>query len=221
MGAFIGALIPALCSKWLGRKKLLAIAGAFFLLGGTLQTGATYPDLGMIYSGRVIAGLGVGMISNTAPVFVAECAPAHLRGLMMSAFELFLVSGGMLAYWTVYGCSIHIPEVSKQWRIPLSLQITLAALVIISSFLVCESPRWLAKKGDYDEAIKSLVFLRGANADSNEILMEIAEIKAQIAEEIAQINGRSIKEFLTKKNFQRLVWAVSVGFWAMWCGKFI
>jgi MFS family permease len=67
----------------------------------------------MIYVGRAIAGFGVGMISNTAPVFVAECSPKQLRGIMMAAFETFLVSGGMIAYWTVYGCSLHMHPTLK------------------------------------------------------------------------------------------------------------
>jgi len=105
LGAFIGAFVPPLFSQWLGRKKLLALLGLSSFWVVYFRRLATYPNLGMIYGGRVVAGLGVGMISNVAPVFVAECAPKHLRGLMMSAFELFPRLGGMLAYWTVYGCS--------------------------------------------------------------------------------------------------------------------
>ena len=217
-GAFFGALAPPLASKFVGRKVLLAIAGVFFLLGGILQTAAQGPSLGMIYGGRVVAGLGVGMISNVAPVFVAECAPKELRGPMMSLFGMFLVSGGMLAYWTTYGCSVHLPVESKQWRIPLSLQIILAALVIISSFFIPESPRWLAKQDRYQEASNTLAYLRGAPANSAEIADEMAEIRAQIQEEVAATQGRSIREVFELHNFIRLLWALGVGLFAMWCG---
>lgn len=172
----------------------------------------------MIYGGRVLAGFGVGIISNTAPVYVAECAPKELRGLMMSIFEMFLVSGGMLSYWATYGCSMHIPAVSKQWRTPLSLQIILAALVVLSSFGICESPRWLAKQDRWDEAATTLAYLRGAEVSDLEIVEELAEMRAQIDEELALTNGRSIKEMFTPKNFQRLVWGLSVAVFAMWCG---
>ncbi|RDW76088.1 sugar transporter-2 [Coleophoma crateriformis] len=217
-GAFFGAIVPALFSRWIGRRHLLAVAGGFFLLGGTLQTAAQAPSLAMIYAGRVLAGFGVGMISNTAPVFVAECAPKELRGVMMSMFEMFLVSGGMLSYWTTYGCSVHLPATSKQWRIPLSLQIILAALVVLSSFGICESPRWLAKKGRWDEAASTLAHLRGAAVGDLEIIEELAEMRAQLDEEVAQTNGRSIKEMFTPKNFQRLLWGLTVALFAMWCG---
>jgi MFS family permease len=217
-GAFFGSIIPAVVSKWIGRRYLLAMAGFFFLIGGILQTAAQTPSLSMIYAGRVLAGFGVGMISNTAPVFVAECSPKHLRGIMMGAFEMFLVSGGMLAYWSVYGCSLHMKPTSKQWRTPLSLQIILAILVMVGALVACESPRWLAKQGNWDAAIKSLCNLRGSKEDDPEIVKEMAEIRAQIEEELALTNGRSIQEMFTKKNLQRLLWGMTVALFAMWCG---
>lgn len=83
LGAFIGALIPPFTSKFVGRKPLLALAGFLFMLGGILQTAASGPTLGMIYGGRIVSGFGVGIISNVAPVFVAECAPKELRGILV------------------------------------------------------------------------------------------------------------------------------------------
>jgi MFS family permease len=85
-GAFFGTFIPPMLNTYLGRKKLLALAGAFFLVGGILQVAASGPTLALIYAGRIVAGLGVGMISNVAPVFVAEAAPKHLRGIMVRLF---------------------------------------------------------------------------------------------------------------------------------------
>ncbi|KAK6069854.1 sugar transporter [Seiridium cupressi] len=217
-GAFFGTFIPPILNKFFGRKILLAVAGSFFLLGGILQVAASGPTLALIYAGRVIAGLGVGMISNVAPVFVAEAAPKHLRGIMMSLFEMFLVSGGMLAYWTTYGCSVHLAPTAAQWRTPLSLQIVLAALVVISTFLVPESPRWLAKQDRYDEATQNLCYLRNASPDSAEIVDEMAEIRAQIHEELSATQGRTMRELLERHNLIRLMWALGVGLFAMWCG---
>jgi hypothetical protein len=119
---------------------------------------------------------------------------------------MFLVSGGMLAYWTTYGCSVHLPPGRSQWRTPLSLQIVIAALVIISSFLIPESPRWLAKQDRYDDAAKTLGYLRGATPDCAEVQDEMAEIKAQISEELAATKGRTAREMLEKHNITRLLW---------------
>ncbi|KAI0377364.1 general substrate transporter [Hypomontagnella monticulosa] len=217
-GAFFGALIPPLMVRFVGRRSLLAVASFLFLLGGILQVVASGPALGMIYAGRVIAGLGVGVISNVAPVFVAECSPKELRGVNMSLFEMFLVSGGMLAYWTTYGCSLHLPATSTQWRTPLSLQIILAAMVLISSFFLPESPRWLARQARYEDAVKSLSYLRSATADSDEIIEEMAEIRAQIHEELSIAKGRTVCEIFERRNFIRILWSLAIGICAMWCG---
>ncbi len=124
----------------------------------------------------------------------------------MGAFEMFLVSGGMLAYWTVYGCSLHMRPTSKQWRAPLSLQIILAVLVMAGSLVTCESPRWLARQGRWDEAVQALCVLRGAKEDDGDIVGEIAEVKAQIDEEVALTNGRRLSEIFAARQFQRLLW---------------
>lgn len=82
-GAIIGCFAPLLVSQYLGRRYLIMISGLFFLLGGALQAGSTKPGLGMINAGRAAAGVGVGLISNISPTFMAECAPKQYRGFMM------------------------------------------------------------------------------------------------------------------------------------------
>ncbi|KAK6607656.1 sugar transporter [Botrytis cinerea] len=199
-GAFFGAIVPALLTKYIGRKPTMTIAAAFFMLGGILQTAAQPPSL------------------NLTPVLVAETAPKELRGFLMGLFEMFLVSGGLLAYWTTYGCSLHLEPTSKQWRIPLSIQIILAAIIMIGSFLIIESPRWLAKQNRWDEAEHALCYLRGSTSEDLDIKTEIAEMHAQIEEEIAATSGRSITELFQSRNLVRLVWGCGVSFFSIWCG---
>ncbi|KAH6681817.1 general substrate transporter [Halenospora varia] len=218
-GAFFGAVAPAIGSKFIGRRLMMTIAAFFLLLGGILQTAAQPPALAMIYGGRVISGFGVGMVSNLTPVYVAETAPKELRGFLMSLFELFLVCGGLLAYWTTYGCSVHLKPTNAQWRVPLSIQIVLATIVFGGSFLICESPRWLAKQNRWDEATTSLCYLRGLSAEDPELKTELAEIHAQIEEEIRTTAGRSIKEIFQRRNFARLMWGCFVAFMSIWCGQ--
>lgn len=197
----------------------MTIAASFMIVGGILQTAAQPPHLSMIYGGRVISGFGVGMVSNLTPVYVAETAPKELRGFLMSLFEMFLVSGGLLAYWTTYGSSLHLEPTGKQWRLPLSIQIILAAIVLAGSFFICESPRWLAKQDRWDEARQNLCYLRGSDFEDLEIKSELAEMHAQIEEEIQATAGRSFKELFQYRNFIRLMWGCGVSFFSIWCGQ--
>lgn len=239
-GAIVGAFSPIVLSQYLGRRYMLMIAGTLFLLGGVLQTAGQAPSLSMMNAGRTIAGFGVGMISNISPLFMAECAPKQFRGFMMSkstkaaaicsshsayntkkkharltdvkigVFDLYLVVGGIIAYYTVYGCSLHMAPTSAQWRIPLSLQIPLAALIILGAFFLDESPRWLARKGHWVQAAKTLCRLRGTHVEDSAVMEELAEIRAQINEEIADTQGKTIQELFLRVNWQRLAWGTSI-----------
>jgi sugar porter (SP) family MFS transporter len=217
-GAFFGALVPALLSRYVGRKLLTTIAACFMLLGGTLQTSAQPPHISMIYGGRVISGFGVGIVSSLTPMYIAETAPKQLRGLLMAFTELSLVVGSMVAYWTVYGCSLHLKPTSKQWRIPLSLQIILGAIIVTGSFIIVESPRWLAKQDRWDEATSALQWLRGTTSE-HELKAELAEIHAQIEEEIKATSGRSLKELLQRQNLFRVFWACGIMILAVGTGQ--
>lgn len=115
----------------------------------------------------------------------------------------------MVAYWAVYGCSLNLKPTSKQWRVPLSLQIVLGAIILVGSFIIVESPRWLAKQDRWDEATNALKWLRGASS-YEEVKDELAEIHVQIEEEIRATSGRSIKELFQRENFFRLLWACGI-----------
>ena len=99
-------------------------------------------DIGYIYGGRVVSGLGLGMVSNLAPVYMAECAPRHLRGVLVGLFQLCLVAGGMLAcvepcgaaltrrsYFITYGASLHLTG-DVVWRLPLGFQAVPAGIMV-------------------------------------------------------------------------------------------
>ncbi|KAF9891417.1 hypothetical protein FE257_004273 [Aspergillus nanangensis] len=217
-GCFFGALVPALCGHILGRRHLLRISACFLIIGGSIQTAAQPPDMSWLYGGRVIAGFGVGMVSTTVPNYVAECSPKQYRGLLMGFFEMFLVTGAVLAYWTTYGTSEHLAETSKQWRIPLSLQIIVAFLIFVGSFVIVESPRWLAKKDRWEEAETSLCYLRGCQPQDEDIVAEMADIKAQLDRERAATQGREITELFHKVNLYRLMCGVGVALFSIWTG---
>ncbi|KAL4898681.1 general substrate transporter [Aspergillus ambiguus] len=217
-GCFFGALVPALCGHLVGRRHLLSISACFLVIGGTIQTAAQPPSMSWIYGGRVIAGFGIGMVSTIVPNYVAECSPKQYRGLLMGFFEMFLVTGGVLAYWTTYGTSEHLSETSRQWRIPLSLQIIVSFLVFVGSLFIVESPRWLSKKGRWEQAASSLCYLRGANSQDEEVVAELADIKAQLVRERTATEGREITELLQKGNLFRLICGVGIALLSIWTG---
>lgn len=83
-------------------------------------------NLGIIYAGRFIAGLGVGQTTVVGPVYLAEIAPASIRGLCTCIFTGFVYLGIVLAYFANYGCSVNIGERSIARWVSLHLSLLIS-----------------------------------------------------------------------------------------------
>jgi len=220
-GAFFGALTSAPISAYLGRKKTLLAFCVIFLVGAALQT-SLGGDRGLayMYSGRVIAGFGIGGISAVAPTFVSECAPKEVRGRITGLFQIMVAIGVMLSYWINLGASLHLSHSENVWRVPLAFQFVPAGLMLLGLLTVKESPRWLASVGLKEEALSNLAFLRKETASSPAVRDEMAEIEAAIEEERTAREGLGIKEaFLGKGNFIRFFIAFFIFFLQQFCGQ--
>ena len=110
----------------------------------------------------------------------------------------------------MYGCQLHLLPTSAQWRIPLSLQLPLAAIIVVGGYSCYESPRWLARKGRLEEMRATLRKLRGTSSDDPALTEEIAEVLAQVHEEIEATSGSMFRELFIKGNRQRLAWGLSL-----------
>lgn len=97
-GSFFGAIAAAFINEKWGRLYTLMGFCGIFLVGAALQTGAHH-EIGLIYGGRVIAGLGIGGCSAVMSVFVSEAAPPKIRGRIAGLFQELLVIGSTFAYW--------------------------------------------------------------------------------------------------------------------------
>ena len=95
-----------------------------------------------------------------------------------------------------YGVALHIKPSTMQWRIPVGIQMIPGGLMLIGLFFLKESPRWLTKKGRHQEAAKSLAWVRCATVDDPDVLLELAEVRASIEEELNSTEGVTWKECL-------------------------
>ena len=90
--------------------------------------------------GRGVAGLALGILNPTIPVYVSELARPAERARLVGVFGLFVALGFCLANWIGYACSYAKGDAS--WRVALAMQCPLAVLLMILSFTLPESPRW-------------------------------------------------------------------------------
>lgn len=88
-------------------------------------------------------------------------APKNIRGMLGSMFQFFFTLGVMTSYWIDYAVDKHMPATTAQWQVPVGLQLAPGAILGLGMLLTKESTRWLAKVGRHEEAMKSLVWVRG------------------------------------------------------------
>ncbi|OCT53313.1 putative quinate permease [Cladophialophora carrionii] len=160
-GAFFGAFLAYPAGHYLGRKIGLTIFAAIFTLGAGLMLGANGArGLGLIYGGRVLAGMGVGGASNLSPIYCSEVAPPAIRGRLVGLYEMAWQIGGLVGFWINYGVSETMARSHRQWIIPFAVQLIPAGLLFVGALVIRESPRWLFSRGRREEGIQNLCWLR-------------------------------------------------------------
>ncbi|KAH8692377.1 general substrate transporter [Talaromyces proteolyticus] len=216
-GCFFGSIFAAFLNDRIGRRYSLMLFCLVFMLGAAIQVGAHH-EIGMIYGGRVVAGLGIGGMSAITPVFVSENCLPETRGRVAGLFQEFLVIGSTFAYWLDYGVSLRVAPSTQQWRIPVAIQLIPGGLMFTGLFFLKESPRWLMRKGRHEEAHSSLAYIRNEPEDSESVMKEIAEIRASLEEELAATEGVTWKEAISKGNRYRFFLAFCLMFWQQFSG---
>lgn len=154
-----------------------------------------------MYAGRFISGVGVGSASVINPLYVSENAPRAVRGFLTGLYQLFIVTGGMIAFWINYGANRHLSGRTK-YIVPLTVQALPAVLLFICMFLNPESPRWLARRDRWEESKRILSRLRSLPEDHPYIQEEFQEIVDQLEHE-KQLVGDA-----TFKNLQKEMWTI-------------
>jgi MFS family permease len=82
LGAFVGALLVSFAADFKGRRMAIALGSIVFIIGAVFQTAA--PRVGVLYAGRVISGIAIGVLSMVIPLYQSELAPKDIRGRLIS-----------------------------------------------------------------------------------------------------------------------------------------
>ncbi|KNG49165.1 sugar transporter stl1 [Stemphylium lycopersici] len=177
IGCFLGAMGTAVVGEKLGRRKSIAIGAVVSVIGAVLQASAF--GRAHLIVGRIVSGVGLGIINSTVPVLQAEFSPKASRGIYVCAQLSTLNFGIFLVYWIDYGFVSHTSDWA--WRIPTILQCLILLTILGLLTLIPETPRWLAAHDRPDECLQVLARV----ADVPETDAEVQRLHTAITETVA------------------------------------
>lgn len=177
VGCIAGAMFAGLLSDKFGRKKILILSAVLFAVS---SVGTAVPqDLTLFVIFRILGGLGIGIASMISPMYITECAPAHIRGRLVSINQLGIVTGILLIYFVnayIAGLYDESWNVHTGWRWMFGSGIFPSIIFFILLMFVPESPRWLAQAGRAAEAEAILTRINGVEKAK----LELEEIQDAI-----------------------------------------
>ncbi|KAG7096059.1 hypothetical protein E1B28_006740 [Marasmius oreades] len=133
LGALIGGLVAGVLSDWTGRKPVLGIADIVFIGGAIAQ--AVCHDVWSMIGGRFLLGIGVGLASCVAPLYIQELSPTRLRGRMV-VLNVYAITLGQVIAYAIGAAFTHV---HGGWRWMVGLGAVPAALQAAFLFLLPES----------------------------------------------------------------------------------
>jgi len=161
IGCFAGALIAGPVSRLLGRKKALIISAVLFTISawGSGLPSFLPESVELLILFRIIGGLGIGVASMTAPMYIAEISPPERRGNMVTYYQLAIVVGFFVVFLATYFIGQGGDEtynLEQGWRMMFWSELIPCLLFLLLLFFIPESPRWLAMN-DRDEEAKAVL----------------------------------------------------------------
>jgi SP family arabinose:H+ symporter-like MFS transporter len=221
VGCILGAVLSGFLAARLGRKKLLILSSLLFLISAVGTGGSNY--FATFIAFRILGGLGIGLASNQSPVYIAEVAPASLRGRFVSLNQLTIVIGILLAQIMNWIIAEPVPDDvtgsfilaswngQTGWRYMFWAELIPASLFFLFMWFVPESPRWLTKSGQTNKARAVLSKIGGTEYS----LQTYGEIESSLVSEGSQTKTVSI---FSKSIFPIVIIGVVLALFQQWCG---
>ncbi|OAP55182.1 hypothetical protein AYL99_10882 [Fonsecaea erecta] len=174
VGCAGGSILAFFFGGQLGRRKSILSGSAIAAVGVVIQ--CTSEKLSQLLVGRIVTGVGVGVLTSTVGLWQAETTPPRIRGMFM-CLELMLGGCGLvIAFYTNYG--FHNDTSRTAFVFPLALQIVFIAIIGVLVAMLPESPHWLFKNDRPEEALQVILRLEGhgATRDHPRVRQQLLEI---------------------------------------------
>lgn len=221
VGCLAGAMLCGTLADRIGRKRLLLVSALIFFVS-SWATGLA-DTFGAFLVARFLGGVGIGVASGLSPMYIAEVAPAAIRGRLVSFNQLTIVLGILAAQITNWLIADTIPATATAqdiavswngqmaWRWMFWAAMVPSVIFCLTVLLIPESPRWLAMKGRSDTARKIWTRIGGA-AYAQAELDAMGERSRNDSSEVG------LKTLFSRPYRKVLIIGVVVAFFQQWCG---
>lgn len=221
LGCLVGALLAGGLSDRFGRKRLLLFSALLFAV--TSIGNGLAPNFTTFVAWRILGGVAIGLASNLSPMYIAEIAPAHMRGVLVSINQLTIVLGILFAQFVNWYVVRDLPRGASEefmatswyvvhgWRWMFALTAVPSALFLLGMLFVPESPRWLAKRGRGDRA-RAILARVGGDAYAGNAMRDIEATLHVTATE------GGFRDLLDPRMLNVLVLGVVLAVFQQWCG---
>jgi SP family sugar porter-like MFS transporter len=218
LGCLLGVMVSGSLSDRYGRKPLLTVSAAVFIIA-SIGTGAANTVSWFIFY-RIMGGIGIGIASTLSPMYIAEVSPAGVRGRFVSINQLTIVLGilaAQLVNWLIADPVTAGTDILASWNGQTGWRWMFwactvpAALFFIMVFFIPESPRWLATRRSYERA--ETVFSRIGGSEYAR--SEISEIRASMQKIQQKVDFRMMFEGRMPRI---LLIGVVIAAFQQWCG---
>lgn len=205
LGAMAGSIIMTPLNEFFGRRTSLIISCIWYTIGGALCAGSHSHH--MMYAGRFILGVGVGIEGGCVGIYISESVPANVRGSIVSLYQFNIALGEVLGF----AVAAIFYSVKGGWRYMVGSSLIFSTLLFIGLFFLPESPRWLLHKNRYGMAYDVWKRLRDINDEKSKL--EFLEMRQAAIQEHERKREESriqnwVDLFTIARNRRALTYAV-------------
>jgi MFS family permease len=209
LGAMAGSIMMTPLNAYFGRRMSIIISCIWYTIGSAICAGSV--NHSMMYSGRFLLGVGVGIEGGCVGIYISECVPANVRGNIVSMYQFNIALGEVLGY----AVAAIFYDVHGGWRFMVGSSLVFSTALFIGLFFLPESPRYLVHKNRIGEAFAVWKRLRDINDPKAQL--EFLEIRQAATEEHERRKNESRFQAMTElftipRNYRALIYSMMMIF---------